>query len=181
MPRAAVFMLAVLLAASSAHADNSRLILGVWKLMTHDLEFQDGSPGRKLFGQSPPGYLIFTAEGRMMTVLEAEGRKPARTDEDRANLLRSVAAYSGMYRLEQDRWITKVDVAWTPLIHGTEQVRHYKLDGDRLEVVTPWAPDPRLPGSPVTRAILVTVARNFASSRLCESKPRWRTSATMPW
>lgn len=41
-----------------------------------------------------------------------------------------------MYRLEQDNWITKVDVAWPPLLHNTEQLRHYKLDGDRLEVIT---------------------------------------------
>jgi hypothetical protein len=155
MRRTSLFILAVLFATSGALADNSKSILGVWKLTKHDTEFQDGSPSRKLFGQSPPGYLIFTAEGRMMAVLEAEGRKPAKTDEDRANLLRSVAAYSGMYRLEQDKWITKVDVAWTPLIHGTEQLRYYKLDGDQLEVITPWSPDARLPGSPVTRTILL--------------------------
>jgi hypothetical protein len=46
-------------------------------------------------------------------------------------------------------------VAWTPLLHNTEQLRHYKLDGDRLEVITPWAPEPRLPGQPVTRTILL--------------------------
>jgi len=154
MLRTVFFVLVILFVGSDALADNSKLILGVWKLLTHDTEFQDGSTGRKLFGQNPPGYLIFTTEGRMMAVLEAEGRKPAKNDEDRANLLRSVAAYSGMYRLEQDKWITKVDVAWTPLIHGTEQLRYYKLDGDRLEVITPWASDPRLPGSPVTRTIL---------------------------
>lgn len=154
MTKVALFLLLALFAASGALADNSKMILGVWKLMKHDMEFQDGSPPRKLFGQNPPGYLIFTQEGRMMAVLEAEGRQPAKTDEDRANLLRSVAAYSGMYRLEQDKWITKVDVAWTPLLHNTEQLRYYKLDGDRLEVITPWAPDPRLPGQPVTRTIL---------------------------
>jgi hypothetical protein len=148
-------MLLAWFAASAAMADNSKLILGVWKLVQHDTQFQDGSPPRERFGQNPPGYLIFTSEGRMMAVLEVEGRKPAKTDEDRANLLRSVAAYSGIYRLEPDRWVTKVDVAWTPLIHNTEQMRFNKLDGDRLEVITPWAPDPRLPGQPVTRTVLV--------------------------
>lgn len=155
MKKTVLFLLLALFAASGALADNSKMILGVWKLMKHDTEFQEGSPPRKLFGQNPPGYLIFTPEGRMMAVLEAEGRQPAKTDEDRANLLRSVAAYSGTYRLEQDKWITKVDVAWTPLLHNTEQLRYYKLDGDRLEVITPWAPDPRLPGQPVTRTILL--------------------------
>jgi hypothetical protein len=155
MPNFAAFVAIALFVATGALADNRKSILGVWKLMKHDTEFQDGTPPRKLFGQNPPGYLIFTPEGRMMAVLEAEGRQPAKTDEERANLLRSVAAYSGIYRLEDDKWVTKVDVAWTPLIHNTEQLRFYKLDGDRLEVTTPWSADPRLPGQPVTRTILI--------------------------
>jgi hypothetical protein len=155
MKKFAAFVAIALFAASGVLADNSKSILGVWKLLKHDTEFQDGTPSRKLFGQNPPGYLIFTPEGRMMAVLEAEGRQPAKTDEDRANLLRSVAAYSGIYRLENDRWVTKVDVAWTPLLHNTEQLRFYKLDGDRLEVTTPWSADPRLPGQPVTRTVLI--------------------------
>ena len=145
----------LLLSACATPLDQGKALLGAWKLITHDTEFQDGSAPRKLFGNNPPGYLIFTSEGRMMAVLEAEGRKPAKTDEDRANLLRSVAAYSGLYRLEQDKWITKVDVAWTPLLHNTEQLRYFKLDGDRLEVITPWSPDARLPGQPVTRTKLI--------------------------
>ena len=147
--------LLALFAASGALADDGQRLLGVWKLLKHDTEFKDGSPPRKLFGMNPPGYLIFSPGARMMVVLEAEGRQPAKTDEDRANLLRSVSAYSGIYRLEQDKWITKVDVAWTPLFHSTEQVRYYRIDGDRLEVSTPWAADPRLPGQPVTRTLLV--------------------------
>jgi ABC-type Fe3+ transport system substrate-binding protein len=48
------------------------------------------------------------------------------------------AAYTGMYRLEGDKWLTKVDVAWNPEWVGTEQTRFFKLDGDRLHVTSTW-------------------------------------------
>lgn len=134
--------------------DRDRLI-GTWKLVSFDIEFQDGSPRRALFGQTPKGFVIFTAEGRMVTIVESEGRKPAKTEEERAALLRTMAAYSGMYRLDGDKWITKVDVSWNPAWNGTDQVRFYKLDGNRLEVTAAWGPNPNLPGSPITRGVLI--------------------------
>lgn len=149
----ALFVL--LAAASAAFADDGKKIVGVWKLLAFDLEFQDGSPRRAQYGKNPPGYLILTAEGRMMATIEAEGRKPPNTDEDRANLYRTIIAYSGMYRLEGDKWTTKVDVSWSPIWTGTDQVRYYKLDGDRLEVTSAWGLNTLLPGSPTTRGVLV--------------------------
>ena len=47
-------------------------------------------------------------------------------------------AYTGTYRLEGDRWITQVDVAWNPEWVGTEQTRFFAIDGDVLKVHTPW-------------------------------------------
>lgn len=75
MKKTVVFVLLALFTASGAFADNSNMILGGWKLMKHDTEFQDGSSPRRLFAQNPPGYLVFTPAGRMMGVLEAEGRQ----------------------------------------------------------------------------------------------------------
>jgi hypothetical protein len=37
-----------------------------------------------------------------------------------------------MYRLEGDKWITKVDVAWSPEFVDIEQTRFFKVEGDRL-------------------------------------------------
>ena len=66
-----------------------------------------------------------------------------------------MASYSGIYRVEGDRWITKVDVAWTESWTGTEQMRFFKLEGDTLTVSTPWLLNPNLPGNPETRGVLV--------------------------
>ena len=43
-------------------------------------------------------------------------------------------AYTGSYRLEEDRWITLVDVAWNPSWVGTEQTRFYRVEADQLIV-----------------------------------------------
>jgi len=145
----------LLIAAQTSLADDRAKVVGVWKLLSFETEFQDGSPRRPAYGPNPTGYIIFTAQGRMMTVIEGEGRKPAKTDEERAALLRTMFAYTGMYRLEGDKWTTKVDVSWNSAWNGTDQVRYYKLDGDRLQVISAWLPSPNLPGSPTARGVLM--------------------------
>jgi hypothetical protein len=149
------FAFSALLFAHSAVADDSERLIGTWKILSFENEFQDGSPRRAVYGQNPTGYIILTAEGRMMAIFEGEGRKPAKTDEERAALLRTMFAYTGMYRLEGDKWITKVDVAWNPAFNGTEQVRFYKLDGNRLQVTAAWGANVNLPGSPITRGVVL--------------------------
>ncbi len=46
-------------------------------------------------------------------------------------------AYSGPYRIEGDKFVTSVDVAWHPSWVGTEQVRHIRFVDDTLEITTP--------------------------------------------
>jgi hypothetical protein len=149
------FAIGALLISQWAIADDRERLIGTWKLLSYENEFQDGSPRRAVYGQNPTGYVILTAEGRMVGIVAGEGRKPAKTDEERAALLRTMFAYSGMYRLENDKWITTVDVSWNPAWNGTEQVRFYKLDGNRLEVTAAWGSNPNLPSSPVTRGVLL--------------------------
>ena len=117
-------------------------------------EFQDGRPAILLLGKNPIGYLILTPSGRMSTVLEADGRKPAKTDDERSALLRTLIAYTGKFRIEGDKWITKVDASWNGTWNGTEQERTYRLDGDKLFVISMWQPNSTMTGNPVARAIL---------------------------
>jgi hypothetical protein len=95
-------------------------------------------------GRNPTGYVMFTPEGRATFIFTAEGRRPAKTVEERAGLLNTVVAYTGAYRLEGDKWITKVEVAWNPEWVGTEQTRLFKID-DNLHVLTPWRVMPNWP------------------------------------
>ncbi len=134
-----------LMSVQPSYADDRELVLGVWKLVSYEVEIQSTGAREPVLGKSPTGFLIFTPEGRMAVLHTGEGRKGAATDQDRADLFKSMIAYTGMYRVLNDRWITKVDVAANPTWVGTEQTRFFRVDEDRLQETTPamqWAARP---------------------------------------
>lgn len=131
-----------LIAGQPSFADERAKVLGVWRLVSFELEFQATGEREHVRGKNPTGFIIFTPEGRMMVVLTNEGRKAAKTDQDRAGLFNAMVAYTGLYRIEGDKWITKVDVAGNPALVGTEQARFFRVDGDRLQEMTQWSVRP---------------------------------------
>jgi hypothetical protein len=137
----------------TAHADDREKLVGVWKLISWEYEFRDTGERKAVFGKSVNGYLIFTREGRTMIVAEGEGRKTPQSDAERVTAFQTMVAYSGIDRIEGDKWIVKVDTAWNPAWKGTEQTRTFKLEGDRLDVINQWQPNVNL-GGKMTRAIL---------------------------
>ena len=54
------------------------------------------------------------------------------TDEEKVALFDTMVAYSATYTVEQDSVIHHVDAAWNPTWIGSNLVRPFKLDGDRL-------------------------------------------------
>jgi hypothetical protein len=117
--RTAIALLGLLLATQPSLAADRAGVVGVWKLLSFESEFKDGSPRRAMYGEHPSGYLILTREGRMMAIVEGEGRKTASSDAERAALLSTLFAYSGTYKVEGNKWITNVDVAWNPGMEGS--------------------------------------------------------------
>jgi hypothetical protein len=149
----AVLVLLLILVQPSL-ADDSSKLLGIWKLVSFEAEIQATGQKEPVMGQKPTGYVIFSPEGRAFFILTGEGRKPAKTAQERANLMNSLISYTGMYRVEGNKWITKVDVAWSPDFVGTEQARFFKVDGDRLQVLTTWGVHPNWPEKGMVRRIL---------------------------
>lgn len=47
-----------------------------------------------------------------------------------------MAAYSGIYRVEGDKWTTKSDLAWTETWVGSDQERFFTIEGDTLAVMS---------------------------------------------
>jgi hypothetical protein len=121
-------------------------ILGIWRLVSFEREYQATGQKEDTRGKNPTGYIIFTPEGRMAVVITNEGRKAPNTDQDRAGLFSSLVAYTGRYRVDGDKWITTVDVSANPALVGTEQTRTFRVTGDRLQEMTAWAalPDNRM-------------------------------------
>jgi hypothetical protein len=106
----------------------------------------DNEPPQEVFGRHPRGYLILTPEGRSIVVTTAENRKGGTGDAERAALHRSMPAYTGKYRVEGSDFITVVDVSRNEDWNGTEQRRHFRLEGDRLFIEKAPAPGLAFPG-----------------------------------
>ncbi|MFU8888855.1 MAG: lipocalin-like domain-containing protein [Trueperaceae bacterium] len=128
--------------------------VGIWRLLAFELEIEGRTERRHPLGRSPRGRLVLTADGFMIGMIVAAERTPGRTDAELAALFRTMLAYTGRYRLEGDRFVTTVDASWNEAWTGTEQARTFALDGDRLAIVSPWAPHPLKPEAPAARGIL---------------------------
>ena len=146
------FFLACLVAPSFGEDGNK--IIGTWKLVSYEVEVQATGQRGPVMGEKPTGYATFTPEGRVFFVLTGEARKPAKTDQERAGLLNTLVAYSGTYSIEGDKWTTNVEVAWNPEWVGSKEVRSFKLDGERLVVLTPWRIMPNWADKGMTRSIV---------------------------
>jgi hypothetical protein len=145
--------MACLTAQSNVDAKGAK-VLGVWKLVSLEIEIQETGRLEPPMGEKPTGYAAFTEEGRAFFILTGELREAATNDEQRAGLLNTLVAYTGTYRVETDRWITKVEVAWNPEWVGSEQTRFFQLVGDRLKVLSPWRVMPNWQDKGMTRSIL---------------------------
>jgi hypothetical protein len=146
-------LLILLLAAKPTFAAAPEDLIGVWKLVSWQVIVDNGPP-QNVFGVHPTGYLILTRERRAIALTTAEGRKPGMGDAERAELHKSMLAYSGKYRIEGDDFITLVDVSWNEEWNGTEQRRHFRLDGDKLFIETAPAPSIVFPGRTDFRRIV---------------------------
>ena len=134
-------------------ADDHNSPVGIWQLVSYEVESQETGNIFTPMGKKPTGYVILTADNRISFVLTADNRKPATSIEDKAKLLDTLIAYSGTYRIENNQFITSVEVAWNPAWVGTEQARNFELEGDTLRILTPWRMMPNWPDA-MTRSIV---------------------------
>lgn len=144
-----------------ARADDEKLrqqVVGVWKLVSVDYEDQETKARTPVLGAKPRGYQIATADGLWLALVTAETRPVPKTDEERAQALRTMISYSGRYRVDGGKVITKVEVAWNEAWVGGEQIRFIRFAGnDLLHIESPPMPHPNV-GNRVVR-VIVTWAR----------------------
>jgi hypothetical protein len=107
------------IAASPSFAADPAPVVGTWKLVSFEREYQASSERETPMGKVPAGYIMFLPEGRTAVVITGEGRKAPTTDQDRAGLYNTLVAYTGRYRVEGDKWITTLDVSANPAWAGT--------------------------------------------------------------
>lgn len=146
--------LAASFAPMPARAEGDTPIQGLWKLVSYEVEVRKDGEKLPVMGDHPTGYAYFTPEKRVFFVLTGEDRKPAKDDAQRAQLLETLVSYTGKFRLNGDKWIADLDVAWDPKWVGSEQTRTFTLDGERLRVLTPWRVMPNWADKGETRSIV---------------------------
>ncbi len=129
-------------------------IRGVWTLQSFVMEDAETKERSEPFGPSPRGTLIVGPDGRLAALIAPRERTAA---------TQAFVAYSGRYRLEPpDRIVTLVDVAWIDAWIGTDQVRTYRLEDDRLTLFTPPGRMPRPGGGEMTVAGTLSWTREAA-------------------
>ena len=123
--------------ADADDAAKRRAIVGTWKLVSvvyEDVATKERSP---VYGEHP----CRPADRHVGRTLARAGhcRRPAdsKTDAERARALQTMIAYTGRYRIEGGKVITKVEAAWNQAWVGGEQVRAVRFDGDKLYIESP--------------------------------------------
>ncbi len=144
----------VAFAGRPAYADDREKIIGTWKLVSVVYEDVETKVRTPVLGEHPRGCQIATPEGRWLALVTAEGRKVPKTDAERSDALRTMIAYTGKFRVEGGKVITKVEAAWNEAWVGTEQERFYRFEDNRLLLESPPQPHPNLLGK-VVRIIVI--------------------------
>jgi Lipocalin-like domain len=115
------------------------LLLGTWKLKSFVQVLETGEQ-LNVYGEHPQGYIGYSADGRMYAIVASDSRPRPRAenpaDDELINLHNTMFAYAGTYTAQGDKVVHRVDISWNQSFTGTEQVRHYRLDGDILTITT---------------------------------------------
>src|SRR5262249_32290143 len=119
-------------------ADND--LSGTYKLVVEQRTIVD--TGEVVPVTNPQGYITYGNDGRMIVLIVRYPRpKPESiektTDQERADLLRTMTAYAGTYKFDGTKIEHSIDLSWNEVWTGTTQIRSVKRDGERLVYTTP--------------------------------------------
>ncbi len=139
------FMLAlpvvVLLPFSTYAADEE--LYGTYRLIGTTAKILDTGQVEKYTDET--GYITYGRDGRMFALL-VRGKRPKpeslekMTDQQRADLFRTVTAYSGRYTFDGKTVEHHVDISWNEVFTGMTLRREVRRDGDRIMLTTPASP-----------------------------------------
>jgi Lipocalin-like domain len=127
-------------------------LYGTWKLASMQRRIVDTGQTLDAFGPNPRGFLMYSEGGRMIVLLTMSSRpKPdsieKMTDQQRADLLRSMVAYTGTYKFDGKSVEHHIDIAWNEVWNGTLLKLDAVRNGDRLTYTTapiPFAGDGKI-------------------------------------
>src|SRR5262245_22637993 len=123
-------------------------LAGTYRLVVEQRQIVD--TGEIVPVKNPQGYIMYGNDGRMIAiVVRAPRPKPESiektTDQERADLFRTMTAYAGTYKVDGTKGEDHSDLSWSECWRGTTQGGAGKLDGERPVSHSPPA-QTRTPG-----------------------------------
>ena len=122
-------------------------LVGTWKLVSASSTASTGERSETPYGPSPEGFLTYTVDGRMSSVISYGGRKPLSfgraglaLQEEQAEAFKTFLAYAGRYTLSSDEVTHHVEVSSIQNYVNKDLVRSVKFQEDRIVLITPPTP-----------------------------------------
>ncbi len=153
-------------------------LLGTWRMMSWQREIIATGERIDALGPEPVGYINYGADGRMFAfVLSKDRIRPAGsvpTNEEKLRLYDSMLAYAGTYTLDDEKVVHHVDASWNQVWTGTDQVRFYTLDGDRLTIRGAPDKDPYTGQEVVHRIVFQKLPNSSRDTTGANGRPKGR-------
>ena len=115
-------------------------VIGTWSLQSYVRERLSDGHKHNQFGDAPTGCICYAADGRMYAIFTRNDRVMPRdvvpTDEEGVELIGSMVAYAGTFSIGDGVVVHHIDTSWNQAWTGTDQIRHFVLEGDTLTITT---------------------------------------------
>lgn len=135
---------------SEHSSTQSNPLIGTWKLISAIAILPDGTLDSEVYGNHPSGQITYTSDGYMMVMFSKGDRPPFSQDvrspfseqihsvpiEELAQAFVSFNAYAGTYTVDGNTVTHHLTVASIPNRVGTELIRTFAIDGNRLTLKT---------------------------------------------
>jgi hypothetical protein len=133
------------LAGALGHANDK--LVGTWKLVSASSTTPTGERSETPYGPGPMGFLTYTEDGRVTSLISYGGRKllsvgggTLKRQEEQAEAFNTFLAYAGRYTLSGDKVTHHIAISSIQNYVGKDLVRSVKFQGDQIILVTPPTP-----------------------------------------
>lgn len=111
-------------------------VCGTWQLLSATEVSIPAGQITQPYGAHPKGYLMYQPDGYMSVIIvnperQKEANIPSAKQAD-MQLFSAMMSYAGTYTVTDTQIIHHIQMAWKPSWVGTDKVRDYTLQGDKL-------------------------------------------------
>jgi hypothetical protein len=110
-------------------------IVGFWKMVSFTSKVVETGETRLPFGEHPGGYTAFSRDGYFVHLVVKDNRKApaaALTDADRTELFKTMAAFSGTFKVEGNKIVLHDEASWNQSRTDHDDVRTVEKSDGKL-------------------------------------------------